>query len=388
MKQLYTAVLKAMSGEFEAFQNLKQGSEKRFMPLFDIPTPLNRDAAAIQAKGGDINSTYLRAKAEKIKRFYKTGDSPVMFDMFYWSVDDIVQTTGESVYEFFFKELTMGLLFNIPIIPVISLDKWDSQEYRNAMKNIVLASHSGICIRCDIAHNDDFIDMDEIEDVLSFLAIPSSKCRLIFDLGYILEKDLGDLLGQVESLYMEIKGYNFYQVMTCGSSMPKSITTVVAEQNSENEVQRKEMLLWKALTGKGYDITFADYGTRHPLPEPESDSIENPKQPFFQNKNKQIRYTTLDAHYILRGCPTKDGGNHQALSKKLTKSPCYSGSPFSWSDQRISECSQGSFKGNDSNWVAIDTNRHIEAVLDEVKEHLRTPVVTDAGTLEEGVFVE
>lgn len=380
---IYTAILKAKDGEFEAFGNLKCSSEKRFLPLFDVPTPRNKEAAKILEQGEDINSFFLKKISGKIKKFYKTGNCPIMFDMFYWDSAATIAQTGESVYEYFYNELKNDLLFPLPIIPVVNMDKWEKIEYQNSMINISANLENGYCIRANISRSDDYIDETELESILSSLPIDTKDIRLLLDLGYINEDEIDDIIFRVSEACDSVSLFNFGDIILSGSSVPKSITEVVQEQHSNNKTLRKEVKIWKALTNQGYNLTFADYGTRNPLPESEKDSIESPDQGFYLNKNKQIRYTINNNHYFVRGCPAKDGGTHRELTQKLIQSEHFSGPDYSWADQRILQNSIGQFKGNDSNWIAIDTNRHIEAVLDEVMEHLRTPaLITQNSTLE------
>ncbi len=126
------------------------------------------------------------------------------------------------------------------------------------------------------------------------------------------------------------------------------------------------MMTWQTLLldDPSLNIIFADYGVRNPSSGDESKP--------YPNANGKLRYT-IDKHYfIVRGHALNSGLKYQQfcnLAKIVVNSKHFLGAKFSWGDGRIlfysdSECNFG----NQTTWIAIDTNHHIETVLMEVLE--------------------
>ena len=242
------------------------------------------------------------------------------------------------------------------------------------MKNIVSEATLNPCIRVDMSEGDIFLDEDELKDILEEFTLDSKKCRLMIDLGYLSENPEGNIDNYLD-VYKKLQKYKFNQLIITGSSMPRSITKAATKQHSEGSIDRIEMTIWKGLIDNGCDISFGDYGVRHPKPEPEPENSDDTKGPFYHNRNTQIRYTVPNKHIIFRGCPAKNEENsQQKLAIKLTSSDIYAGTDFSWGDQKIHSCSKGEITGNSSSWIAFETSRHIAFIPKEMHAYLESKV--------------
>lgn len=375
----YVPILKAMQGEFNALCNLDRRTRERIIPLFDIPMPRNRHRIQMLEKGLPVNQEYLSAIIKKIKKF-DVQDAPVMIDMFYWSADAVIENSSQHAFSYVCKELENNFntndLFGTRVIPVIDLNKWSDDSYQNALQEIrsmplpFNMQSREFCIRIDALDSEGFIDQSILEEVLAKLNVNTVHCSVIIDFMDISKKEINDFRGIAFNLMKTIDSYGFKRVIISGNSLPKSITSMVSNKNSSDFVFRKEMSLWKDLTLKYANIIFGDYGTRNPQPEPEAD-LEEHKEPYFGNRNAQIRYTTGSNYYVVRGCSLQEGGGGQEknLSHIISNSEYYQGDGFSWGDKQILHCSKGVFTGNASTWIGIETNHHITSVVNEIIEY-------------------
>jgi len=108
------------------------------------------------------------------------------------------------------------------------------------------------------------------------------------------------------------------------------------------------------------NLVFGDYGVRSPR------SFEDVISP---HTNGKIRYTLEKRMLVARGHSLQEppkGAQHYELARMIMNSGHYVGDSLSWGDARIAACANEEFKGNSTQWIAIDTNHHIEAVLVEV----------------------
>lgn len=382
MKNIYVFTAKAKQGELRALRQANLETQDSLIPLFDIPRPTRKQADAIAAKNQDVSTVYLKDIAKSIRKIY-TNNNPIMVDMYYWGPEDTIKDSSLSVYEYFHNQLNEFALFKIPVIPIIDTNKIDSAEYKVAMKNIVSEAELGVCLRVDMSEGDIFLDEDELISVIEDFSLNAKQCRIILDLGYISENSENNF-SSLLSVYKKLQKYKFYQIIINGSSVPKSIIKVATKEHSEGEIERLEMSIWKKLIDNGCDVSFGDYGVRHPKPEPEPENSDDEKKPYFLNRNTQIRYTVPGKHFIFRGCPAKDEENsQQKLAIKLTNSDIYAGIGFSWGDQQIHACSKGGPPGNSSSWIAFETSRHIAFIPKEINAYLESKALADVAATSE-----
>ena len=155
----------------------------------------------------------------------------------------------------------------------------------------------------------------------------------------------------------------FGQIFIAGCSLPAFISDAVPEPNSIGLLIRKEMVAWQTILQRKprLDVGFADYGVRNP----------SSSEIGYGNTNGKIRYTVDKHFFVVRGHQLKTGdkgAQYYRLSDTLINSQYYLGRQFSWGDEQVYLCSQEKFKGRPQDWIAIDTNHHIKAILFELYE--------------------
>ena len=127
---------------------------------------------------------------------------------------------------------------------------------------------------------------------------------------------------------------------------------------------RCEFPLWQNIVNnvslKRY-IQFGDYC----ISNPEYNEID----PRLLKTSGNIRYTIDNSFYVIKGVNTRDNGFSQMvnLSQNLIDSGHYCGQEYSYGDNYIFNCSQGTDgPGNSEVWRRVGTNHHITFLVNQL----------------------
>lgn len=360
MNDQYFPIVRAKQGEIEAFENLKAGVLSRCTPIFEVTKLDGQDLERARKRSNTPYEDYLDSRAESIAGILK--GKHVIIDVSQWATGFTTEG-GEQVLSYLCSRLNGNGVISCP---VIGYDRWDSVEYREAVKSINLSESAFFCIRLDSIALEDLGDPEHfngvIEDMLAQANIVESQTPVIVDIGDVTRIPLQEVMESIESAYGHMRELGFEYIIMTASSIPESIEKAVKNVDSTGVVQRKEMIAWKGFMSANpkASLYFGDYGIRNPRA---SDVIA-------PDMNAKIRYTIENSIFIVRGHSVrKEGGYAQSqnLSRILVQSPHYMPS-FSWGDDKILECSRGEIVGSSTNWISFDTNHHISTVVAEVRE--------------------
>lgn len=203
-----------------------------------------------------------------------------------------------------------------------------------------------------------------VSEVLAALDVNSNNVDLFLDAesldqyllkdGVIrnLKKIVCDSLGKLDR-------QSFRTIVFCGSSVPENVGP---EYNTEPyRTERIELNLWKSLVSEPSSpmVFFGDYAVIHPF-QPDSDKPVRPPS--------RIRLSTATEHVFYRG----PRANHRRLCSMVMESPAADGQSLSWGLAETKACGRGSGgTGRPTDWVALDTNAHVETTVSIVDRHLR-----------------
>lgn len=363
MRLTYFPVLKALKAELFALSKLKSSSADDVVPLFELPKLPN--TKVYQESSTPIEKFI----AQTVKEIVNVWDGrSAMFDTYQWSPRSNTENS-EHIAVAMYNALKVS---NVNLIPVIGYDRWvgseswDQPEYREALE-IVANDHGGkFCIRLDHAAIEDIAEPDffqkNLDEIFIGLDIGPENFHVMIDFEDLTGVSVADLFEKFDSLFNYISSYGFLSYSISGCSLPKAINHAVKTHDTCGTVLRKEMLLWQYCRKKfpKSPIYFGDYGIRGP------NTLEGVPSKYINGK---IRYTIDKNYYVARGHPLSQppkGEQMWQLAKNIIESPYYRGNEFSWGDERILHCAQKEFKGNAQQWIEIDTNHHIEAVVSEI----------------------
>jgi hypothetical protein len=251
---------------------------------------------------------------------------------------------------------------NSQAIPVTGLQR--DNAYQAEVKRVLRKDGSGAClrVRIELAAKNTF--RTEIDSLLSTLEIQPSDCYLILDLGtpnFIPLEGFSMVIQNIISAFPYLNNWRTFTVL--GTSLPE--TTGEIKKGGEI-IPRHEWPLYKMLVANFREAglrlpSFGDYAISHPKVLALDMRLVRPYA--------TIRYTIDDAWYIIIGENVRDYGygQYHRLSERIRASRYYCGPTFSWGDQYIQECANGSVgTGNLTTWRQVGTNHHIEKVVRDV----------------------
>lgn len=356
----YFPIFPAKRGEFNALKHLQQDVLKHIMPIFEIPVGDWKKFSKID---------FVNKKIKNLDELVNTTHiSNLAIDTYYYSTNEQILENGRHIFEYIYNSLVQ---LNHCVVPIIGYDRWFNSRdstYQTTLSKMEFKTAPYFIIRLDGEALDDSDDPDyfleQIEEILHGIKATAQQCLLLVDLKSIVKKSLPDLIGMTERITEALSSLNPLSIVISGSSIPETIDKAVDEPDSCGLWLRKESLIWQNLTTvfPQISIKYSDYGVKAPSGK---ESV-----PAGDNANGKIRYTTENHYYIARG--HKIGIDHNfsqmhILATKIVSSSYFEDDPSSWADNEIKKTSNRErTSGNHETWITIDTNRHIQHILEEV----------------------
>ena len=367
MEPFYVPILKAKQGEYDALYHLSNRASQYIIPWFDIPKIDERYVQRCKGRSEPPIETFLNDVASGIAKAW--ANKSIFLDLPRWRPDAQTEN-GEHVIPYLFNRLE---LHNVSVFPVVDYVRWSDHVYENAIQSIRFNTDHEFCLR--LVMDADTIEemnepeyfIDQLVNIVESLGISYKETTVLLDYGDVSTQkhSVEKILENTKYAISLVGAHGFSNIMLAGCSLPSFINLAVKNQNDTGLVLRKEMMTWRTLLSENINIIFSDYGVRSPNSGDECTS---------RLGNGKIRYTIDNEYFIVRGYPLNHGLKgiqHHTLAQTVINSKYFSGENFSWGDRRILECSKGIFSGRPQDWIAIDTNHHIEAVLDEIIEFRR-----------------
>lgn len=248
------------------------------------------------------------------------------------------------------------------LIPVTALDR--DAAYQAAVGICALGKSRQVAIRIG---TDDIFD-DQVSDLLTGLLetlnVLVENVHIIIDLQYVDASTAGVLLKVLPKQLNAIDALGKARTLTLlGTAFPVDLSDV---NPGVGAITRAEWALWTALrTKKLFRVpTFGDYSIAH------FDTREI--DPRTMRVSASIRYTGKSEWHIFRGHwlrnPNYSGfDQYRDLSNAVIQHPEYSGSTFSWGDDFIYKCANGTGgTGNLSQWRQVGNSHHITFAVRQI----------------------
>lgn len=329
----------------------------RLTPLIEIPE-IGWDFEEGREKK-TIDEHLFRFALKKI--YKKWGRSSCFVDL---SLIDPAERMVNRVHpvRFIFDELRT---MKCSGIPVTDLNR--DEPYQEEVKNVLTKDKSGACLRIKIEQAAKNTHKAAIDALLSKLGIEPVDCDLILDLGAPNFEPLNGFSKAIQAVVDRIPYLEKWRTFSAiGTSFPE---TMVSIKKGGEIIPRYEWQLYKRLISNFRKAnlrlpTFGDYAIAHP-------KILNLDMRIVK-PSATIRYTIDDSWYIIKGNNVRDEKygkfkQYRGLSKQLVDSRYYCGSDFSWGDEYIGKCADGTGKtGHLPMWRQVGTNHHIEKVTQDI----------------------
>jgi len=354
----YVPCLRWKQGEYQAVLKLPDTIKNVFTPLIEIPE-LGWDFEEKKEKK-TIDELLFGFALKKV--YKKWGTSPCFVDLGLTPPAKRMEN-GVHPIRFIFDELRATKCQAIPVTGLLR-----DTKYQQEIKGILAKDKKGVCLRVKIELAKKSTFKTGIDSLLTIFKIKPSDCDLILDLGAPTNfVPLEGFSKAIQAIVNDLPYLNKWRTFTVlGTSFPKTMAGI---KKGGEVVIRHEWQLYKMLVAgfrkAGLRLpTFGDYAINHP---------EIPKLDWRVVKpSATIRYTIDDHWYIVKGDNVRDEKygkfkQYRKLSRIVLDSRYYCDSTFSWGDNYIQECADGTGKtGHLPMWRQVGTNHHIEKVTQDI----------------------
>jgi hypothetical protein len=349
----YVPCVRWKRGEYQAVLRLPDTTKRAFTPLIEVPEIGWDFEKEIETKTID---EHLAPFAKRVAE--KWGKHSCFVDL-HLIVPNERMHTGIHPVCFVFDGLRER---KCSAIPVTGLDR--DNVYQQEIKNVATHDKSGVCLRIKIEQAAKGSLKSEFSSLLSRLKVKPESCDLIIDLGAPNFIPLEGFSKAIEAIVSRFPHLNDWRTFTLlGTSFPETMASI---KKGGQIFPRLEWQLYMLLVANfqraGLRIpAFADYAISHPKVLIVDMRTARP--------SATIRYTIDNSWYIVKGENVRDYGykQYRGLSGQVQFSRHYSCSTFSWGDQYIQNCANGSVStGNLTTWRQVGTNHHITKVTQDI----------------------
>ena len=357
----YLPILPARKGAFRAMDVLSPPARSRLTPLFDVPSPV--------LKGNETIEVYLAERAQGIHRACGTM-RPMYVDVHDLPLDLHTSSDTQPIVHLF----DLLRMHSSLAVPVTGTEADRDKDYLESVRSIVARDRRGVCLRLT---EDDLAERQTLgaatAAVLDFLAIGPSELDVILDFGHVGNRNPDTLGGTAyEALRAIHRIGRFRNIVVAGGSVPGNLGK--RDLGKIRRESRIEFALWTQLASMLPDqmpIAFGDYGVIGAHYVPPGKAVNVPPR---------IRYTTLLDHVFYRAAR----GEYPLICRQLVASSDFADMNFSAGDRRIYRCANGLVNpGAPVDWVANDTNHHLELVSEQAWRFLHEANLIDRFVLPE-----
>lgn len=238
-------------------------------------------------------------------------------------------------------------------------------EYIEAVADIAQADGRGAALRIPF---DELSEADKLDhaigDSLRALKLepPSIDLFLDFETLALLPGESRAAASIVSVLIDVLRGIGeagFRNIVLCGSSIPERVDKEY--DWSALRVERTEFVAWQSLI-EMYDkvlVKFGDYGVIHALEQDVNGPVKPPARIRISTPNEHVLWRAPRKAY-LKLCEHVMSGAH--IDPELV----------AWGTTVLHQCARyGRGKGGPTEWVARDTNLHIEVTVRAIESLLR-----------------
>lgn len=351
---LYFPVHRAKAGEIAGIGHLSPRTRTRVRPAFEVQKQREDDDRPLEEYLAGVAHQLLEAWGSRY---------PLFADFSQFGPEDGT-ADGKHSAEYFFKCLRQQSMLGIPMTGPESV-RGPGYGYIEAVAGIASEDGRGAALRLPF---EEFSASEKLEhaisDSLRALKLEPASVDLFLDFEALALLPAGSRTaqGMVSVLVDVLRQYGefgFRNIVICGSSVPDRVSKEY--DGSSLRVERTEIMAWRSLVesySKGL-IKFGDYGAIHPLEQDVSGPVRPPAR---------VRLSTEREHVFWRA-PRKD---YVTLSEKVVASRDFDRELSAWGSGELRLCARyGRGKGGPAEWVARDTNLHIEVTARAIESFLR-----------------
>lgn len=334
--------------------HLAPRTRTRVRPTFEIQKPTGDDDTPIEEYLAGMAASLLESWGSRY---------PLLVDFSQFGPEDRVSDGGHCA-EYFFRCLRQHSMLAIPMAGPESV-RGPGYEYINAVAAIARADRRGSALRIPFEELSDPRKLNHaIGDTLQVLELQSSDTDLFLDFESLSHfsadsRAAASMVSILVDVLCGVGEYGFRNIILCGSSIPERVGKEY--DGHALRVSRTEFVAWQSLieTNAELLVKAGDYGVTYALEQDVNKSVRPPAR---------IRLATATEHVLWRA-PRKD---YAKLCEQVVASADFDREFFAWGATMLHQCARyGRGRGGPTEWVARDTNLHIEVTAHAMELHLR-----------------
>jgi hypothetical protein len=342
---IYSPILLAKPGEFDAVTRISEPTHRVCRPLFDIPPPKSNATIALHtasAVAGIANAWGTRR--------------PCYLDFSQLGSEHVV-SGNQHAAEYLYLVARQKKLRAIPVTGPRDLR---ADAHIRAISSAGLYAKLGAAARLLFEDwRNDLRLVELIRDCAEAIAVPLTELDLILDAGAIeqLSPEFRSeplLRATVYDAVSAALTTPVRRIVFAASSVPKKIEK--SENGRPTIVRRVEYLVWKDIASRLGDsrFVFGDYAVTHATFTEPGGAVRAPSR---------VRLCTSDEFHLFK----TGRRSHRSLCSYAAKSPAFQSQYKCWGVDAIRDCGLGSGgAGGPTDWVARDTNAHVESTAQDV----------------------
>jgi hypothetical protein len=352
----YMPILKWKRGEQSALANLFPHDKALVRPILEVLS----DALEFDQPGHD---PYVKVVDQIAKTW---GVAPAFVDLGALEPDQQAPG-GVHPVEYFFDVARNAGLYLIPVT-----GPYRDTAFQNAVASVAATDHRGAGMR---ATQDEVFEPTFNADLIAAtnaIGLAPGDVDLVLDWQVIGVNQQGATAAAASGIITGLPNLAAWRTITfAASSFPRTLQQIGFGMGT---IQRTEWLAWVRVRnnpGITRPILFGDYTAQSPEFDPANRFLGS----------AAIRYTTTDSWLIVRGRALAGAayggfGQFVGLSQQLIAQTVYCGPAFSYGDNYIDQCANGTVgTGSLTTWKTVATNHHITYVV----RQLATAVAPSVG---------
>ena len=358
---IYFPILRAKAGEIDALGHLAPKTRSLTRPMLDFPLQKKNDARPL--------AYYFGEKIQEIKKSWGTSND-IYLDFSRYEPDKKLPDE-RHIADYVFDISRQSRLKAIPVVAPLSI-RGPGTAYFEVVSRIIARDRRGMAFRVPFEYlaNRNTLELI-LGETLALTSLSPQDVDIYLDAHSLSlvptesreELALTEILRTAATALHELR---YRTVIFAASNMPDSMTH--HDKGTVLRVPRTEFRVWRRLARDPAFafLRFGDYGIIDPG-QVEADAPVIPPS--------RIRTTTEDEYILHKG--GRDG--IRAISQAAAANGMPSGN--SWGANCVRECAAGyGDPGGPAQWVAHDTNMHIESTISAMVRYTATDTAASSQT--------
>jgi hypothetical protein len=349
---IYSPILRAKAGELSALAGLSPHARVMTRPILDLPPPGD----------GMLLEEHLSLLARSIAQSWGTRDA-IAIDLSLYGPEQVVHD-GRHAVEYFFMCARQARLYSLPVSGPTWL-RGPGDVYTNAIAAVVRTDCRGGAVRLPL---EDFAEAGAfgraVDDALTSSGLLRNEVDLILDVGSleILPEGASSeqaITSTVREVLAAVGSDPFRSVSLVASSVPRA--TPRNQGTAPLIIRRREFDVWRALhaTPGRQRLCFGDYGVVYAMQSDPTGPLKVPRR---------VRLSTATHHHFFKA----QRRDYRGLATIAAATPAFAEQPLSLGKREVHAAAIGVGDiGNPTQWVARDTNMHIEKTVTDSEKTLR-----------------